>query len=513
MEENRTPQQIMYDIQSAYKDKNKSREDIMSIYRAIPDKSAISTDRNRSYLHLAAEFADYQAIEYLLSEGVKPLMKNAYNETALHSLAQESNDRYAGRENNNDEAIKKSAKLLLDARVSALLRDEGAGGNLCYHAGMKAHNIGFIYAMIENKVKLDMLDKEGCNLLHLLILYPAKNAQHSLRYSNNEEDKAKHNLMLEECFKLAEALIESGIDPQAKDQRGFTAADHAVEHELNRLAVLLKGEYDSSDLSLEDRITAGGMTLHQATGKGNSEAVTALLRLGSDPNETDTTPYGEYQNMMPLAISASRGHIECVKALLEGGADPNFRGGESGRGVFFYFVTKIRRYSSQQERDKVLENILKMLFDYGLEPNGIVDEMGHTPLNLVCSKQYGSGDYQTIIRRELLDMGVCDYNMPDNDGTTPLMGIAGSRDSGVENDLIALLEFGADMSARDSRGNTVLMHAAMNRDRGNALTVADLLFSFGDPLPILVNNDGKSAMDLAMESDNEDFVKFILGKI
>ena len=285
-----------------------------------------------------------------------------------------------------------------------------------------------------------------------------------------------------------------------------------MEYELNKLAVLLNGEYDTSDPALEDRVTAGGKNMHQAAKAGDLAAVEALIRLGADVNGVDTTPYSRFQNTTPLSIACTNLRLDCVKALLDAGADPNFRGGEDDRGAFFRLVRGIERYNSEQERDKVISKLIKMLFDAGLEPDGPVDADGNSPLNLTCS-DVGNDTYRQIIRRELLDMGIGDYNLPKKNGVTPLMHIVRERYKSPENDLITLLEFGADMGARDSEGNTALIYAPQNSNHGIAMAVADLMFCFGEPQPAAVNNEGKSAVDYAVEENNENLVKFLLSKM
>lgn len=498
--------QIMSAIARAYEEKI-PHEEIRALYEAIPDKNAISSDRNKSYLHLAAEHADPEAIKYLLTQGVKATVKNSYQQTALHYLAEERS-RYRHRP---AEDIEKCADILLAERVSALLRDDGScGGKLCYHEAVESGNAPFIYAMMKHKVKLDMLDKEGRSLLHLIADRPAGSAAHSIRYAREEEEKAKHREVIDRWFDVAKALIEYGLDPDAKDQSGRSPKDYAIYKELPKLAILFAGEYDEADSTLEDKITSGGKTLHKAADDGDLAAMEALIRLGADPNEVDTTEYGPYQNQTPLAIACAKLHTACVKALLDGGADPNFRGGEKERGAFYYLATNIKCNYNLSETRTVIQNMLKMLIEGGLNPNGIIDEEGNTPINIVCADE---GKHQKDIRQELFDLGVCDYNLPNNHGKTPLMGIATARWEAPDNDLIALLEAGVDMTARDRDGNTALMYAARNNKHNIGYAVADLLFSFGNPAPEMVNNEGKSAMDLAVESNNENLVKLLLTKM
>lgn len=131
------------------------------------------------------------------NEVLKP--KNNYQQTALHYLA-EGESRYKVR---SPEKIEKCVEILLGARVSALMRDDGAGNILCYHLAVRSGNAPFIYAMIKNKVKLDMLDKDGGNLLHIIADYPAGSAAHSIRYTNQEEEKEKQYKILDEWFDVA----------------------------------------------------------------------------------------------------------------------------------------------------------------------------------------------------------------------------------------------------------------------------------------------------------------------
>ncbi|MCL2335483.1 MAG: ankyrin repeat domain-containing protein, partial [Endomicrobia bacterium] len=117
------------------------------------------------------------------------------------------------------------------------------------------------------------------------------------------------------------------------------------------------------------------------------------------------------------------------------------------------------------------------------------------------------------MRRELLDNTDCNVNAKDKNGVTALMRIVQEDTDNAENDLISLLEKGADLGAKDSGGNTALMYAAGNANKAFAKSFADLMFGFGDPLPQTVNNEKKSAMDIAVEQNNEELVKFLLGKM
>lgn len=57
------------------------------------------------------------------------------------------------------------------------------------------------------------------------------------------------------------------------------------------------------------------------------------------------------------------------------------------------------------------------------------------------------------------------------------------------------------------------MYAARNRNANSGKEMAELLFDFGDPKLEHVNNEGKSALEIATELNNEEFVKFLLTKM
>jgi len=64
-----------------------------------------------------------------------------------------------------------------------------------------------------------------------------------------------------------------------------------------------------------------------------------------------------------------------------------------------------------------------------------------------------------------------------------------------------------------SKDSISLIYAAKNRNANSGKEMAELLFDFGDPKLEHVNNEGKSALEIATELNNEEFVKFLLTKM
>ena len=107
----------------------------------------------------------------------------------------------------------------------------------------------------------------------------------------------------------------------------------------------------------------------------------------------------------------------------------------------------------------------------------------------------------------------CDVNSTNLDGQTALMFLCASRDTEAQDLQIQVLESEADIEATDKNGDTPLIYTARNRNASIGKEMAELLFDFGNPKLEHVNNDGKSALEIATDLNNEEFVKFLLTKM
>lgn len=142
-------------------------------------------------------------------------------------------------------------------------------------------------------------------------------------------------------------------------------------------------------------------------------------------------------------------------------------------------------------------------------PNAPQTGKDERALMLACQHD----DYELAIwtLRRLLKQKV-EVNARDALGRTALMHLLGSHSAGPYQleMLERLLEAGADPCAADNEGSTVLHYTAEGYTHAAAWQAAEMLFDFGHPDVSAADNEGRTPIDIAMRSNNESLVKFLL---
>jgi len=282
--------------------------------------------------------------------------------------------------------------------------------------------------------------------------------------------------------------------------------DVAVKSKAKKLAAYLDGTYTEGDDDLA--VSAGGMSIFQAIINRDYEAMEAIIKMGTDLNgfcELD----GSYKGCTPLGIACANLDGKAVKILIDGGADVSYKNSEGRTAISFCMAGGM--YMGDIIKNKDAQKIIKSLFDAGIDKDGFVDDDSNTMLNYACKSTFG-GELKPIIINELLKLGV-EINTVNLFGETPLMHVCKGDINTMENIQISMLEYGADVTAKDKNGNTVLHYAAMNSNNSGAKIMADMLFEFGKVDVNAVNNEEKTAMDIATENNNEPLVKLLLNKM
>ncbi|CAM4066322.1 Ankyrin repeat [Pedobacter westerhofensis] len=454
--------------------------DMLSLYRELPDMS-ITSDAAESLYHLAARFADAGAIRFLKEAGQKPAA-DKYGNTPLHALTQ---TRFYFDDPNLDEISAKiydTAEALLEAGINPKKKNDS--GKLAYFEAGLLYMYPFLQAMAEAGVRMDFAESGGMNLLHTICD----------KLGNRKDIKGA----IPAVVKTVRILVDKGgIDLEDKDVFGTTPLTYAQRSGVKEVAALISG--DESD------IATGGMTLHEAVLNRDPEAVAALIKAGNDLNDID-----DQYRRTPLMLACEYASEPLVKLLIEGGADLNFRAG-SGETAVYYLLTKaisnLGRGMSKNIKEVV--EMLQMLVDNGLDTDASVDNEGNTALNLLCQARFYLADLNTSLAEVLIDAGA-DVNLPNQSGITPLMSFAGQGNEMKYGIAELLLDNSADVNYVDHTGNTALIYAAGNTDHMSGKRITSLILEKDKSSLERVNNLGQSAMDVAIQQNNEAVVKQLM---
>ena len=482
----------LYDLNDLYwklRDNPMSREEVLEYYRNadIEEKDSAQS----SLLHIAAEHGDSLAIEVLLNRGMDANIENSEAEKPLHRLAEGT------RHINNGEEIAKCAELLLDAKASVLRKDRFGRTPVILAAKNAYYEI--LKVFIDRGLKLSLKDSEGNSALHIACQY----------FSDYDEENA------DRYFKTIKYLLEAGLDPNEKNNDDKTATDMAIKRCNKKIIALLLGNYDEENPN-ELLIQTGGLSLHRAIEKKDYEAVNALIKLGTDVNAFSEEEDTLFREMTPLGIAFYMFDEYSVKALLEAGADVNLKTTEENTALGEILGYMKDNYFSFN-KIPLIEELLKLLLDNGLKINDTVDKKGNTAFIKACKSidenNLSNGKTLAAVVAKFLLKENCDVNSTNLYGQTALMFLCASRDIESQDLQIQVLEAGADVGTMDKNGDTPLIYAAKNRNANSGKEMAELLFDFGDPKLEHVNNDGKTALEIATDLNNEEFVKFLLIKM
>jgi ankyrin repeat protein len=261
----------------------------------------------------------------------------------------------------------------------------------------------------------------------------------------------------------------------------------ADKGDVKTIQALTSGKF-GANVNLQD--VTGNTALMNAVQSGNPEAVKALL------DKSNLALQGGLKNQTALTMAAGEGNSACTKLLLDkiAGLDPKTRAG-------------IINSQDSQGRTALMEGIRSGNKDvaHQLTNNGNVlvdlrDNDGKTALRLAAEK----GSVKDLINRG------ADPNVPDKDGTTPLMAAAeGGHGASVEL-MVQGKQRPAKLDQQDANGSTALMRAAANGDLRSVQALKDA----GATLD-LKDKNGRTAHDLAKSasvnssSNQEDYQKIL----
>jgi ankyrin repeat protein len=236
------------------------------------------------------------------------------------------------------------------------------------------------------------------------------------------------------------------------------------------------------DVNVKDE--SGNTPLHLASIFRHDEIIDLLIRHKADVNMLNTS------GQAPLCLASLYGNPESIKLLLASGVNKNTRDADGNTPLH---IAVLYRHSEN------LDEILKVNPDI----NAINTE-GYTPLHLAVRRP----DNEKAIGH-LFQQGA-DVNIPDPTGRNALLVSVGSN----QKEYIRLLvSKGLDINSRDEDGNTALHYPLSNvlRDKmylPYSTEIVKILVEEGAD-PHIENKEGKSPMDLAEESGENELISLL----
>lgn len=480
------------DLESAYYSYERPRDTIVSIASTI-DPSDMGR-HGKTAVHLAAEMVDPEVLGILLDRGFRAGATDEYGRTPLHLLAAQSWEKRRSE-------MYQCTEILLSHRCPPGRRDDE--GKCFYHIAAYLHNYPMMEAIGKMKIRCDATEEStGMNALHMLCEAAQR---YDYTYERNPEEFDEKDRM---CRDMAEWLINCGIDPEAETRIGRKAVDFAITNRIKKTSAFLNG--DSNE-------TTGGMSLTDAVIVNDSEAVSALLSAGADPEELYDKE-NAFQGMTPLMIACKIMAEDSVNALLDGGADASNSRGSDGGTALYYLLKSLSSLVGTGGNDRGSGAYLRML-------ERIVEAQGSPDLPVseadgpaVCfvagNDRLGwtsdGKSVRTMTFDRLISWGA-DIESRDSMGMTPLIRACTVSGTDSENIVSTLMELGADCDARDSEGMSAVMWASsLSHDEG--LDLIRLIYDFCEPNLSFRNSEGKDAIELAAESDSKGVLGFLLSR-
>lgn len=255
---------------------------------------------------------------------------------------------------------------------------------------------------------------------------------------DNLDKTALHYAIERGSDHLAKLLLDSGADPLAVDHLGESALYRAIQQRNNPVTALLRTR-GADDVPV----------LHQAVAFEDGERVSRLL-LGNPQLVNQVDAFGE----TPLHYAAERGNVAVTQLLLDAGANVHAQS-KSARTALFGAVLN-----------------------------------GHAGLTRLLLSHGASKDFGAKGHNNMLHTGV---------------------GSGNEDVVAQLLAHGIKLDARDDFGETALMKAAYTGvSDEEAAAIAGLLLDAGAPVNEQSKEDRRTALHLAAFFNKPLFARMLL---
>ncbi|KAF3483991.1 uncharacterized protein GIQ15_03315 [Arthroderma uncinatum] len=258
-----------------------------------------------------------------------------------------------------------------------------------------------ILLIAENLQMYDVNSLLQCNSrLHGLLNIPL------YRRDAQDESKAIGTATRNSDIDLTRRILDAGLNPNSGWSETFLQ-DHLLFKAVKQRCNARDGTFNETELA--------------AFFAKNYLLIEYLVSQGANVNNFDQPLCS------PFRYIVANGDINLVRLFLENGADVSAKDGE-GTGLAYVIIDETQ---IDNPSNAALLETLRLLFDHKLDPN-VVDSWGHTPLHYHI------------------------YRVGCSIAWTRMLNRRDVSDEIIEEILKILLEYGADINARDELGETPL---------------------------------------------------------
>ena len=488
----------------------------------------VQDKEGKTALMKACQMGNERTVVILLNRGAQVDIQDCEGKTALmlidvlddHKIKKvkklvKSHANVNLQDNEGRTALMKFCEMYRDYKLVQLLMKSNTDVNLQDNKGRtalmiacEAKSFETIQLLLDLSADVNLQDRKGKTALMIICekLHAEDPQLLELRFRARDLEGEDRRFQFENVrvSSIVKLLLDNGAQVHLQDSEGVTAlmiaCQKGVELCVECLATMLTEDY----VNLQDN--EGKTALMKACTVGIKDIIQILL------DEAAHIDLQDNAGQTALMFACKFGWTDVVALLIKRGARINIQdnSGESASTIAAKLglidlslglehgaktdeqISLSQISTAEYEVDELLRKIRSPAHpQYSSEIVQVDSMIGDPPL--VVASELGDKD-----GTELLLNDGADIESKDSKGRTALITASGNGHTTVTD---LLLERGANIDSQDDEGYSALMTACKN---GQVQTTSCLLDQYADTS--LKNSDGKTAFDLAMESSNVELL-------